>query len=265
MTAFDDSGGGIHRRDPTEELIDELTADTPAGTRAESLVTEFLLELRSQYATAAPPQLRTALAEFVDVDLSNQPDLRSPAGSVSHRPATHPPVLPAWDTTATTRRTRVPSYIASFLGTVTGKIVLGAAVATASVGGAQATGVIDIPTLPSPDDDPGVVEIDDAPVGDVEDGPETEVDDDEPGDVDDDDVGDVDDDDAGDVDDDEAGDVDDDDAGDVDDGDVGDVDEDEAGDGDDGPEAELEEAPAGDDQSDPATGVDDGQMDETDE
>jgi hypothetical protein len=257
MTGFDDSGGEVYRRDLTEELIDELTADTAAGTRAESLVTEFLLELRSEYATPAPPQVRTALAEFVDVDLSNRCDLPATAGSPSDGPVAQLPVPPAWDTTATTRRIRVPSYIASLLGTLTGKIVLGAAVATASVGGAQATGVIDTPTLPSSDDDPGVVEVDDATVGDVEDGPDADIDDDEPGDVDDDEPGDVDDDDLGDVDDDDLGDVDDD--------EVGDVEDDEAGDGVDGPEAELEDAAVGDDQNGPEADVDDGQMDETDE
>ena len=65
MTALDDSGREVHRRDLSEELIDELTADTAAGTRAESLVTEFLLELRGQYGTPALPEVRAALAELI--------------------------------------------------------------------------------------------------------------------------------------------------------------------------------------------------------
>jgi hypothetical protein len=193
MTALDDSGGEVDRRDLTEELIDELTADTAAGTRAESLVTEFLLELRSQYGTPAEPDVRAALAEFVDVDLSNRRDLPSRAGSPAPGTAAHPPVLPAWEPTTTTRRIRVLSSIATFLGTVTGKIVLGATVATATVSGAQATGVVDIPTLPSSDDEPGVVETDDGEIGDVNGGREAEIDDGEVGDVDDGQVGDIDD------------------------------------------------------------------------
>ncbi|MGH9261307.1 MAG: hypothetical protein ACRD08_15685, partial [Acidimicrobiales bacterium] len=164
MTERDDLGGEVRRCDLIEELIDDLTADTAAGAGAESLVTEFLLELRSRYATPALPEVRAALSEFVDVGLGNPRDLPSTAWSTSHEHAAHTLAQPGWEATATTRRFRVSSYIASFLGTLTGKIVLGATVATASVGGAQATGVIDIPTLPSPDDDSGVVEIEDAPV-----------------------------------------------------------------------------------------------------
>ena len=240
MTALDDSGGEVHRRDLTGELIDELTADTAAGTRAESLVTEFLLELHSQSGTPALPEGRPALAEFVDVDLNTRRDLPTRAGSASPGPAAHPPLLSAWEPTAT-RRIRVTSYIASFLGTLTGKIVLGATVATASVGGAQATGVIDIPTLPSPNDDPGVVEIDDAPAGDVDDGPETELEDGEVGDIDDGEVGDI------------------------EDGPVGDIDDGEVNEVDDGPMAGVDGGPEGDVQEGPEADVDDRQVGEVEE
>ncbi len=257
MTALDDSGGEVHRRDLSEELIDELTADTAAGTRAESLVTEFLLELRGRYGTAALPEVRAALAEFVDVDLSNRRDLPSRAGSTSPGTAAHPPVLPAWEATATTRRIGVPSYIASFLGTLTGKIVLGATVATASVGGAQASGVVDIPTLPSPDDDPGVVEIDDAPLSEVDDGPESELEDGT--------VGDIDDGPETELEDGTVGDVDDGEVNDVDDGEVGDVDDGRMGDVDDGPEVEVEDGPVGDVQDGPEADIDDGHVAEAED
>ncbi len=249
MTALDDSGGEVHRRDLSEELIDELTAGTAAGTRAESLVTEFLLELRGQYGTAALPEVRATLAEFVDVDVSSRRDLPSRVGSRSQRFAAQPFVLPAWEATATTRRIRVPSYIASFLGTLTGKIVLGATVATASVGGAQATGVVDIPTLPFPDDDPGVVEIDDAPLSEVDDGPEIELEDGPESELEDGPVGDIDD-----------GEV-----NDVDDGEVGDVDDGPMGGVDDGPEVEVEDGPVGDVQDGPEADIDDGQVAEAED
>jgi hypothetical protein len=264
MTEFDDLGGAVHRGDLIEELIDDLTADTAAGAGAESLVTEFLRELRSRYATPGLPEVRAALSEFVDVDLNDGRDLPTRAGSTSQGFAAHPSVLPAWETTATSRRIRVPAYIASFLGTLTGKIVLGTTVATASVGGAQAAGVIEIPTLPSPDDDPGVVEIDDAPVGDAEDGPETEVDDGPVADAGDGEVGDVDDGEVGDVDDGEVGDVDDGEVSDVEDDPRAEVEDGEVGDVDDGPEAEVEaEVEVGDGSASGATprrpGVDAGE------
>jgi hypothetical protein len=266
MTEFDDLGGEVRRCDLIEELIDDLTADTAAGAGAETLVTEFLLELRSRYATPALPEVRAALSEFVDVGLGNRRDLPSTATSTSHEHAAHTLVQPVWETAATTRRFRVSSYIAGFLGTLTGKVVLGATVATASVGGAQATGVIDIPTLPSPNDDSSVVEIDDAPVGDGEDGPEAEVedgpvadaDDGEVDDVDDGEVGDVDDGEVGDVEVGEVGDVDDGEVGDVEDGEVGDVDDGEVGDVDDGPEAEAEDCEVDDVDDDPQAEVGDG-------
>ena len=47
--------------------------------------------------------------------------------------------------------------ITTFLGTLTGKLVLGTAIAAASVGGAQATGVVDVPGLPRPSDHPAVI------------------------------------------------------------------------------------------------------------
>jgi hypothetical protein len=249
MTEFDDLGGEVRRCDLIEELIDDLTADTAAGAGAESLVTEFLLELRSRYATPALPEVRAALSEFVDVGLGNRRDLPSTATSTSHEHAAHTLVQPVWETAAT-RRFRVSSYIAGFLGTLTGKVVLGATVATASVGGAQATGVIDIPTLPSPNDDSSVVEIDDAPVGDGEDGPEAEVEDSPVADADDGEVDDVDDGEVGDVDDGEVGDVEDGEVGDVDDGEVGDID--------DGPEAEAEDGEVDDVDDDPQAEVGDG-------
>jgi hypothetical protein len=56
--------------------------------------------------------------------------------------------VPAADLPASSRRRRVLTTLSGVLATVTGKVVLGTAIAAASVGAAHSTGVVDVPGLP---------------------------------------------------------------------------------------------------------------------
>ena len=139
MSLGDDSPGEMHDIDLTDELLKEL--NTVDGDPV--AVTAFLLELRGRYGSHELPAIGGVLAQMLDVGLS-------PEG------ATNP--------SQTTRRTTMINRAAAFVKTTTGRVALGLTLALASVGTAQAAGVVDLPGLPSPQDPAVIVPSDDSNV-----------------------------------------------------------------------------------------------------
>lgn len=160
MSRPDDSVGEMHEINLTDELLEELR--TVDGDMV--AVTAFLLELRGRYGPRDLPEVGAPLAQLMDVGLVHEGDS-----------------MPS----VTTRRTTMITKAAAFVGSLTGKLVLGTALAVASVGSAQAAGVVDLPVLPSPHKTPAVVlpgdggpvdDVDDGQVGDTDDGQTDDVD-----------------------------------------------------------------------------------------
>ncbi|MDH3296631.1 MAG: hypothetical protein OER95_20105 [Acidimicrobiia bacterium] len=89
-----------------------------------------LQSMREHFASVRPPAPDTRLSALVSAEsIDGYFESRSPATSRS------------------TRNKKMMS-LSTFVGTAAGKILIGASVAAASVGGAQASGVVDVPLLP---------------------------------------------------------------------------------------------------------------------
>ena len=125
----------MHYKDRTNAEIEALINGEPTlGTSV--ALSEFISQLRAEYKTTESVPVGTALGEFLDVA-----DLIPTACALS----------------GPSRRKKMLAGIGAFVATTTGKIVLGTAVAAASVGTAQATQLVDIPGLPDNADTPVVV------------------------------------------------------------------------------------------------------------
>jgi hypothetical protein len=157
MSTFDDSSFEMHddslTPDTAERLLDgEILSPELADLAA------MVDDVRTMTSATPTPAVRGALAEYVGVGLTA-------TESSAELPA---PVAVSVDLDLTTadqpRRKSVFAEALTFAGTVTGKLLLGGAVAVASVTGAQATGVVDLPGLP---DKHAVVVVADTPVDEV--------------------------------------------------------------------------------------------------
>ncbi len=105
---------------------------------------------RRRYRNVSPPPVAPMLSAFMAMGLTNDKgDLPVTAASNANEPAAQAVGLPNWRTTLRSNKERVMSTIAAFIGTTIGKVVLGTAVAAASVGTGQAVGVLDVPGLPN--------------------------------------------------------------------------------------------------------------------
>lgn len=105
-------------------------------------------ELRAAYLPAEAPARSAALAALSSVEEHERLPLA--AGNQTTRPETPDTArpLPATAAAGPERRPPVIKTIAAFGATITGKVVLGTAVAAAAVGGAHAADVADLPGLP---------------------------------------------------------------------------------------------------------------------
>jgi hypothetical protein len=135
------SDSEMEHPDLTDAEIDELIDGRGASGVAAPLA-EFVAALRSEYSATPDVTAGPALAEFLDVIELKPTPVAATAGS--------------------SRRNRVLAGVAAFVATTTGKIVLGTAVAAASVGGAHAAEVIDVPGLPEASTVPAFVETNDS-------------------------------------------------------------------------------------------------------
>lgn len=252
----------VHGGDmPHDELSDEQLAALLDGGSTDAVghpVADALLRARRELRAEPTPAPGAALSEFLGVGRVTDP-IPPSAFADDVIDLVH-------ESDSAPRRTPVFASLSTFLGTLTGKLLVGTTVAAASVTGAHAAGVVDVPGLPAVDD-PAVTEtIDDPdddtdPLGDTADGDDLADDDrtvddspDDDDDSDDDNSGDDDsDDDADDTDsDDDADESDDDDSDDDSDGDDTD-DADDSDDSDDDADDDSDDSDDDDADDDPVT------------
>lgn len=130
MSAPDDYPVEMQRLDLSDSDIEDLLTGT-AAPFGEVPVGGFIAELRSRYRDLGPVPVRTALAEFLEV------------GPTSGAAPSLEGAVPA------SRRAPVLTKIGVVAGTLTGKVVLGVTIAAAvAVGGAHASGLVELPVLP---------------------------------------------------------------------------------------------------------------------
>jgi hypothetical protein len=129
-----------------EHLNDDEAERFLSGEADGDPLSATLESMRHHFDSVTPPTPSDALSEFLSVDL------------VAEFTDSTPPTSP-------TIKDRTKMSLSAFVGTAAGKILIGTTVAAASVGGAQATGVVDLPLLPDVDDQ-SVVEVDVADIGD---------------------------------------------------------------------------------------------------
>ena len=126
MTGLGVAGGEMNFRRLRDADIEALIAGEPAA-RVPGRVAELAGALRSEFDATPTVGVGTALGEFLDVvDLTTTPTATS-AGSGGG----------------------LGTKAAAVFGVLSVKMLLGAAVAAASVGGAHVLGVVDVPGLPN--------------------------------------------------------------------------------------------------------------------
>jgi hypothetical protein len=139
MSGSDVAGGEMDFRGLSDSDIEALIAgDRVAGSPGQ--LSELVAALRTEFDVTPTVNVGTALGEFIDVvDVTSVPAASGVGG-----------------------KRRLATKAAAVFGAVSVKVMLGAAVAAASVGGAHALGVVDVPGLPDGgrsapvQDDPGV-------------------------------------------------------------------------------------------------------------
>jgi hypothetical protein len=143
MSTIDDSSFEMHDdsldQDTAERLLDgEVTSSEFTDLAA------MIDDLRSRTSATPTPSVRGALAEYVGVGLTvNQSSAVLPTA-----PAVSDPELTVADRP---RRRSMFAEALTFAGTVSGKLLLGGAVAAASVTGAQVTGIVELPGMSGDD------------------------------------------------------------------------------------------------------------------
>jgi hypothetical protein len=114
-----------------EDLLSgRLDSEQPGLGELATLVTELRL-------AASQPTSHMVRQELAALFATGSVPGSVPGAAVAVSPNEHP-----------SRRRRMLSALSTFVATLTGKVVLGTAVAAASVGAAHAVGVVDVPGLP---------------------------------------------------------------------------------------------------------------------
>ncbi len=124
MSHFDDSPHEMHGNSLTPETADQLLDGEILSPEFAELAA-MVGEVRQTVSSTPTPEVRGALAEFVGLGTNESPAV----------PTTQP------------RRRSVIAEVMTFAGTVGGKLLIGGSLAAASVTGAQATGLVDLPLL----------------------------------------------------------------------------------------------------------------------
>ena len=141
MSTFDDSSFEMHDDSLNPETAERLLDGENPSPEFADLVA-MVNDVRTMASATPTPAVRGALAEYVGVGLTASESSAIPpaAAAVSH------------DLDLTTadqpRRKSVFAEVLTFAGTVSGKLLIGGAVAAASVTGAQTAGLVDLPGLP---------------------------------------------------------------------------------------------------------------------
>lgn len=156
MSNFDDSSSEMHDDTLSAEEVEALIEGSSARPDLGELETLFA-EVRALPNRTESPKISAALAEFVGVDLTPNPEpivLGDVDETIVLTSSAAPSAQPV-------RRNSMIGQAAAFLGTIGGKVVVGTTVAAASLGGAHATGAVDVPYLP--DNKPAQIETIDLP------------------------------------------------------------------------------------------------------
>ena len=133
--------------DPIDAVLDDVAVDDDLLD-----VAAVVHDIRAAYLPAAPLRRSDALTAFTDARLDADDEPASRALSVRRAGAVLGAVGVAHHTDRRRRtRTTMLSTLSGFLGTLTGKALLGTAMAAASVGGLHAADVVDVPVLPAHD------------------------------------------------------------------------------------------------------------------
>ena len=142
MNPFSDSSNEMYNNDLSSSDAEGLVrGDIDSPVHAELI--GMMSEVRNLSSGTPTPKPGAALSEFVGVGLTtNNIPVETPEPGIDLR------LTPTAAAPVTTRRNSVFAQIAAFAGTVGGKVVLSSAVAAASISGAHATGVVDVPYLP---------------------------------------------------------------------------------------------------------------------
>ncbi len=152
MTDDDVHGDDMTHPELSDEQLAALLEGRSAGIDGHP-VADALGRAREQLAAEPVPTPGAALSEFLGVGRVTEPIPRSTQAA---------DVIDVTDEVdPTPRRIPVLTSITAFIGTLSGKVLVGTTVAAASIGGAHATGVVDIPLLPDVDDAAVVETIDD--------------------------------------------------------------------------------------------------------
>lgn len=132
---------------PTEDDIEQLLSGRSAAGAPE--FADVVSVLRSGFGSHEIPAVGAALKEFVDPALLAEWQQTPVSTTVAA-------AAPMRREPAIGRTRKKLATVGTFVGTFTGKILLGAALAAAAAGGAQALGVIDLPGFdhhrPAPSD-----------------------------------------------------------------------------------------------------------------
>lgn len=143
----------FRRRLPEETVQAILAGRVPEGADDLARLAQFVGQLRAAAdATPLPArrgELRAFMAQLAAPDRAEQV-------LTAAAPSNLPDAVPEWRGPLTRRKSAVLSGLSTFLATLTGKVVLGGAIAAASVGALHASHVVDVPGLPSGDSPAGV-------------------------------------------------------------------------------------------------------------
>ena len=150
MSDFNDPSFEMHNDTLSSEEVENLINGTSERPELADVANLFA-EVRSFPKMTDTPAPSAALSEFVGVTLTHPPE-------PIMLPDADTPVLSAAgaEVAKPVRRNTMIGHAAAFMATMSGKVVIGTTVAAASIGGAHATGAVDVPFLP--DNKPAVIE-----------------------------------------------------------------------------------------------------------
>ena len=142
MSSFDDSSDEMYNSDLSSSDAERLVCGE-INSPADADLFGLMSEVRNLSSGTPTPKPGAALSEFVGVSLStNETPVGTPDSGIDLR------LTPSEPEPVTTRRNSVFAQFAAFAGTIGGKVALSGAVAAASISGAHATGMVDVPYLP---------------------------------------------------------------------------------------------------------------------
>jgi hypothetical protein len=146
MNEHSDSWDEMHDDSLSPEETERLISGTSDRPELADLAA-LMASVRALPKTVDTPAVSAALSEFVGVDLTNIPEpvvLLDAEVAEAMDVSTSPQAEPV-------RRNTMIGQLAAFVGTLGGKVAVCATVAAASIGGAHATGAVDVPFLPDTD------------------------------------------------------------------------------------------------------------------